>query len=84
MTFGGVWDVVALRDKPQAAANFCRLLCNQFVLMFLDILDPEVEWFAMECEIFKVVGQVVGKARPDHHHKPIFMQAMLSLVVDKH
>jgi hypothetical protein len=73
MTFGGVWDVASLWDRPQAAADFCRLLHNRFVLLSPDLLDFEVEWSAMECEIFKVVGQVVGKARPARRQKLIFM-----------
>jgi hypothetical protein len=68
----------------QVAVDFCRLLHNQFALLFLDLLDPKVEWFALEHEISKAMGQVVGKARLALHHKPCFTQEMWSLVVDKH
>jgi hypothetical protein len=64
--------------------NFCRLLCNQFALLSLELLDPKVEWFAMEHEISEVTGQVVGKARPAHRHKLGITQATLSLVINKH
>ncbi len=79
-----MWDVVALRDKLQVVAYFCHLLHNRFVLLSLDLLDPEVEWFALEHEIFEVVGQVVRKARLARRHKLGFMQATLSLIVNKH
>jgi hypothetical protein len=70
----GAWDVIALRDKLQVATNFCHLLRNQFTLLSPNLLDPKVEWSALDSEISKAEGQVVGKTRLVCHHKPSFMQ----------
>jgi hypothetical protein len=45
-------------------------------LWFPDLLDLEVEWFALEHEIFEIfeaARQVVRKARPTRYHKLGFM-----------
>jgi hypothetical protein len=55
-TFRGVWDVAVMRGKPEAVVDFCRLLRNRFTLMSPNLLDLEVEWSALECEIFEAVG----------------------------
>lgn len=84
MAFGGLWDAVALWDKPHATTDFCRLLRNRFVLLSPNLLDPEVEWSTLECENSEATGQVVGKARPAHYHKLSLTQTTLFLVIDKH
>ncbi len=68
-----MWDAAALWDRPQVVIDFCCLLCNWFALWFPDLLDLEVEWSALEHEIFEAAGQVVRKARPTHCHKLGFM-----------
>ncbi|CAM6020000.1 unnamed protein product [Sphagnum balticum] len=78
------FGLLALRDKLQVVVDFCHLLRNRFALLSPDLLDLEVEWSALECEISEATGQVVGKARPAHRHKLGFMQATLSLVLNKH
>jgi len=49
--------------------DFCHLFHNWFALLFPNLFDHEVEWYALECEISEGVGHVVGKAMPTHHHK---------------
>jgi hypothetical protein len=56
MASSGVWDATAFRDKPHATINFCCLLRNRFALLSLDLLDPHVEWFTLEHEIFEATG----------------------------
>jgi len=62
-----------LRDRPQAVANFCSLLRNRFALLSPALLDPEAEWSALERELSKVAGCVVGKVCPARRHKPGLM-----------
>jgi hypothetical protein len=58
-----------LRDRPQAAIDFCSLLRNRFVLLSPAFLDLEAEWSALERELSEAAGRVVGKACPARRHK---------------
>jgi len=82
--FRGVWDAAMLRNRPQATANFCSLLCDRFALLSPAFLDPEAEWSALERELSEAAGRVVGKARPARRHKPGLTQATLALMAGKH
>ncbi|CAK9861114.1 unnamed protein product [Sphagnum jensenii] len=77
-------SAVVLRDRPQAAADFCSLLRNRFALLSLALLDLEAEWSTLERELYEAAGRVVGKAHPARRHKPGLTQATLALVAGKH
>jgi hypothetical protein len=84
-----------LQDLRWPSEGDAISLCTGATGLSPDLLDLEVEWSALECEISEVhstleceisefARQVVGRTRSTHRHKPGLPQAMLSLVVDKH